>query len=171
MKAGAFRKQGSSPLLASNSYSSFKAFSIRLMQLHGCFERLHSHIRQTRQPCWRRYLVTQLSRALLWRIFSRHAPTFVLGLRFLPQACPCQKHPSTKTATLAFRHTKSGRPKRRLCLRHPPMPASRSKRISFSSVVRLPLLHTRDISSLRDKPPNRVRCDLALPGHRLILLS
>lgn len=133
------------------------ANSIRRMHRVCCLESRHSQIRSTSHPRSRSSLVTRRSRALLPLILVCHAAAFVFGEMFLPQLWPCQKHPSTKTATLSFGHTKSGRPGRGWCLRHPLKPECRSNEASRSSVVLFPRLRTRDINCARDKPPNVVR--------------
>jgi hypothetical protein len=60
----------------------------------------------------------------------------------------CQKHPSTNTATLSLRKTKSGRnEKTRKCLLHPETPAARIALTMAISVVALPTDLTLDINS------------------------
>ena len=75
--------------------------------------RSHSQIRTTRQPCLRRVLVTRRSLARLRSSFDAHQSARFFGRG----ACfgfgqPCQKQPSTNTATRSRRNTKSGLPKR-----------------------------------------------------------
>ena len=78
---------------------------------------------------------------------------------------PCQKQPSTNTATQEARKTKSGRTfdlvfetplpgarassRRATCLRQPVMPAARISRASRTSVSRFPRERMRLITSLR----------------------
>src|ERR1035437_1083190 len=71
-----------------------------------------SQIRTTRQPARRSVRVTSRSRARLPDSFRRQNARLFLGLvaRF---GQPCQKQPSTKTASRAFGKTKSGLPKAR----------------------------------------------------------
>jgi len=67
-----------------------------------------SHTRITFQPSLIRSLRVRESRRRLRRIFSRQYSMFDFGT-LLCFSHPCQKHPSTKTATLRSRKTKSGR--------------------------------------------------------------
>lgn len=62
---------------------------------------------------------------------------------------PCQKQPSTNTATFSFGNTKSGFPKARDLLRHPVIPLVRNIVIRRSSVALLPAPFTRDMISER----------------------
>lgn len=67
-----------------------------------------SQTRITSQPCSRSRSVVSASRSMLARIFARQNFSFAFG----QVAClgqPCQKQPSTKTATLARRKTTSAR--------------------------------------------------------------
>ena len=128
----------------------------------------HSQNRMTIHPRLRRSLTARRSRALFFRIFCRHSFAFFTGVRFLPQSWPCQKHPSTNTATLAWGHAKSGLPGTFWCLRHPLSPAARRSEAMRSSVVSFPLLRTRDMSCPRVRPPKLVRSFCALPGHAFI---
>jgi len=86
------------------------ARSIRWRQASGCFTRVHSQIRQTVHPAARRSRALRRSLSWLPEILLRHAAAFRFGLRFRPQSWPCQKQPSTKTASFAARKTKSGLP-------------------------------------------------------------
>lgn len=66
-----------------------------------------SHTRKTRQPAARSARVTSRSRAWLRAIFSRQ--NFALFFGFVPcLGHPCQKQPSTKTASFSRGKTKSG---------------------------------------------------------------
>src|SRR5947208_1041258 len=135
------------------------------------FARRHSQIRTTVQPRSRKRRFVRRSRALFVLIFLRHASLFVFGVMFFPQSCPCQKHPSTKTATLATGHAKSGLPGIRGSLRHPLSLYWRSKHASRPSVVLLPTESTRAMSLPRDRSPNVVRSFLESPGQVLIARS
>ena len=107
-----------------------------------------SHIRITRQPFLRSSRPTSTSRALLRAIFSRQNRARVFGC----VACfghPCQKHPSTNTHSRSRRKTKSGFPNSFCLLRQPVIPCRRNKPINASSVSRLPLPRTRDMTSER----------------------
>lgn len=70
----------------------------------------HSQTRMTRQPCACASWVERRSRSALRRIFSAHWPAFgpVQGVLRPCSGHPCQKQPSTKTATLRLGRTKSG---------------------------------------------------------------
>jgi hypothetical protein len=125
-------------------------------QRPGAWAKQHSQMRITVQPLCRRMWVARWSLARFRSIFSRHACAFVLAVRFLPQSCPCQKQPSTNTASLGCAHMKSGRPRRSWCRRHPAIPAARSRDARRFSVVWFPVLGTRDMSSPRCSPPNVV---------------
>ncbi len=103
-------------------------------------------------------------------IFSRHIVALCLGLRFLPQPCPCQKQPSTNTASFDFGNAKSGLPNNGNSRRHPLTRAERRSESNFSSVVAFRLLRTRDIKAERDSPPNVVFACLLRPGQRLMAL-
>ena len=81
-------------------------------QLKGCFLSWHSQTLTTVHPSDRNSLVTLRSRRLFSSIFCSHNSAFRRGLRFLPHACPCQKHPSTKRTSFACAQTKSGFPGR-----------------------------------------------------------
>ena len=80
---------------------------IRRTQTADRFARSHSQIRNTCQPARRNVRVTTRSRALLADNFRRQNARLFAGL----VAClgqPCQKQPSTKTASLNLEKTKSG---------------------------------------------------------------
>ena len=64
-------------------------------------------------------------------------------------AHPCQKQPSTKTATRSFAKTKSGRPKIAACRRHPFNPAARNKPTKINSVALFP--RDRTAAIIRDR--------------------
>lgn len=125
----------------------------------------HSQILTTFQPAVFRNLLVRRSRILLPWIFFSQRLVFVFGFRFLPQQCPCQKHPSTKTANLALGQIKSGLPAICAWRRHPLIPFCLSNFIANTSVVLLPLLRTRDINCDRVNPPKVVLCVCAPAGH------
>lgn len=107
-----------------------------------------SHTRRTRQPLARRVRVTTRSRPRLVAIFLRQNLEFCLGI--VP--CfgqPCQKQPSTKSASLALGKTKSGLPNSGLLRRQPEIFAARKREMSLSSVARLPRPRIWDITSER----------------------
>jgi hypothetical protein len=105
-----------------------------------------SQIRSTLQPPSRRHFVTRRSRDLLRRNFAFQNPAFVRGL--LPcLGQPCQKHPSTKTASFRRGNTKSGRPVNREPRRHPVIPCLWKISIRRSSVPLFPELRTQDITA------------------------
>jgi hypothetical protein len=125
--------------------------------------------RTTLQPAFCRTRVVLRSRFLFPQIFSRHAFAFALGVKLRPQSCPCQKHPSTKTAKRRSGHAKSGLPASLNCRRHPKIRCRRSNAASRSSVVLFPMDRTRAMSCPRRKPPKLVCSRSALPGHVFIL--
>ena len=141
---------------------------IRRIQTSGAFARRHSQMRMTFHPNWRRRRFARRSLAWVREILSCHAFGFVFDVKFL-QLCPCQKHPSTKTATFSFKNAKSGRPGSGWFRLQPVNRHSRKRRARRSSVVLLPLLRTRVISSPRRKPPNVVRSFRGSPGQRLMV--
>src|SRR5207249_16276 len=117
----------------------------------------HSQILITLQPFSCNFRLFSRSRALLPAIFFCQSAAFVLGLKFRPQACPCQKQPSTNKATRDCGQTKSGLPMRCACRRQPVIPFALNSFTATSSVVLFPWLRTRDINSDRIKPPKVVR--------------
>jgi hypothetical protein len=100
----------------------------------------HSRMRTTAHPARRRPCETRASRRLFDSIFSRQNFLLLRG-RYLHEH-PCQKHPSTNTATFRRGHAKSGRPVTGHCLRYPRRPAAQRIRLIASSVVRLPFERT-----------------------------
>lgn len=97
-----------------------------------------SQILITFQPCSFSVRTTSLSRAMLRAILLDQYSRFFLGSRhFL--GCPCQKQPSTKTATLARGNTKSGFPKRGYFLRQPTILSLRKMARRAASVDAFPL--------------------------------
>jgi hypothetical protein len=96
-----------------------------------------SQIRTTFQPLLRSVFVTSQSRATFLAILRCQYVEFVLGIRHL-SGCPCQKQPSTKTATCCFGKTKSGLPKSGYRRLHPVIPCCRNNSTITPSVERLP---------------------------------
>jgi hypothetical protein len=79
---------------------------IRRRQFSGFFFNAHSQMRITRQPARRKTRFTSRSRTLFADNFHRQNARLFFGL----VAClgqPCQKQPSTNTASRACRKTKS----------------------------------------------------------------
>ena len=101
---------------------------------------LHSRTRRTDQPVRRSCWATLESRHLFASIFSRQNLVLLRG-RYLHEH-PCQKHPSTNTATFKLGHAKSGRPTIGQCFRYPRRPAAQRIRPNANSVVRLPFERT-----------------------------
>src|ERR1700728_1905496 len=116
-------------------------------------------MRTTAQPLCLKARDARLSLRRFPSIFSRQARALVLAVRFRPQSCPCQKQPSTNTATFIRGHAKSGRPGRSWCRRQPPILSPRRRNARRFSVVAFPLPRTRDMSSPRRSPPNGVHSD------------
>lgn len=100
------------------------------------FRTTHSLILRTVHRSRRRHCATRLSRRLFVSILLRQNSVLVRG-RYL-QEQPCQKQPSTKTASFRPGHAKSGLPATGQCLRYPLMPAAQRSFASGSSVVVLP---------------------------------
>jgi hypothetical protein len=141
------------------------AFAIRPIARAGLLREC-SHTRMTVQPSPRSSPVTRLSRLRLVSILFVQNARFVVGRARAQTGHPCQKQPSTNTATFSARHTKSGRPGSGRCLRHPPKRLARKRSSSRSSVLRFPRPRTacivRDLSG--DTPGQRRsamdnRCD------------
>jgi len=108
----------------------------------------HSHTRNTVHPIARSSRETLLSRAALRASFVDQKVTRVFGVR----RClghPCQKQPSTKTATFCARNTKSGFPGNGTPRRQPVMLDARRRRIIRSSVERFPCPFTAAMIALR----------------------
>lgn len=135
-----------------------------------------SQMRRTRQPVRRKVRFTTLSRVLLADNFRCQNARLFFGL----VAClgqPCQKQPSTKSASRTRLKTKSGLTLKSLapcfliltsnCLRHPEILFPRSNRASASSVSLFPRLRTRDINSERVRFPNVVFAYLPRFGQQL----
>ena len=102
---------------------------------------LHSHIRRTLHPLRLRFCATRTSRLRLSSTFLRQNLTLLFdGL--LQRGQPCQKQPSTNSATFKPGQAKSGFPRTGHCFRYPSKPASRSRAESALSVVLPPELLT-----------------------------
>ena len=99
-------------------------------------------------PSLRSRLLTDRSLFRFPPIFVRQNARFCLGRR-KHLGHPCQKQPSTKTATFFFRNEKSGRPGIGRCLRQPLIPAFRSSMASLIYVFWFPLSRIRDMTSER----------------------
>ena len=123
----------------------------------GSFRRDNScsQIRRTFQPRLRRVRVTRRSRDRLAAIFFRQKAALFRGWMKC-RGHPCQKQPSTNTASLRARKTKSGRTLnfplstlnwRLAPRRQPPTPCARKIAINRSSVSLLPALRMRDIDA------------------------
>jgi hypothetical protein len=102
---------------------------------------LHSHIRRTLQPLRLRFCATRTSRLRLSSTFLCQNLTLLLDGR-LQRGQPCQKQPSTNTATFSPGQAKSGFPSTGHCLRYPSRPAALSRTESALSVVLPPELLT-----------------------------
>jgi len=109
---------------------------IRLATIVGFFK-LCSQILITRQWLAVKALEAATSRARFRAILETQYDMFELGAR-KHLGHPCQKQPSTNTATLLVGKTKSGRPGSWEFLRHPLNPYFRKTAISANSVERLP---------------------------------
>ena len=163
----AFRAMNQEDMLA---YPQNRPSQLRTVRTHssGFRVRSHSQMRTILHPRCSSSWFTRRSLARVFATFSRQTLAFVLGVTFRPQSCPCQKHPSTNTASFSLGHTKSGLPVNRWCLRQPLKPDLRNRHARRLSVVKLSRRFTRDISSPRRKPPNVVRSCCASPGQRVI---
>jgi len=100
------------------------------------FRTTHSLILRTVHPFRLKAWVTCRSRRLLFSIFFFQNSVFVRG-RYL-QRQPCQKQPSTNTASLRPGQAKSGLPGTFQCLRYPRIPAAHRSRARGNSVVVFP---------------------------------
>ena len=106
-----------------------------------------SQSRSTRQPRARSSRVMRRSRARLPAIFASQNARRERG-RVACSGQPCQKQPSTNTASRARGNAKSGRPGSGRCRRQPVIPCSRSKPARRTSVVRLPRERTSAMRAL-----------------------
>jgi len=104
--------------------------------------------RITFHPLQRSSWLTSFSRSTLRKIFFCQYFLRVLGI-FPWRGQWCQKHPSTKIATLLCRKTKSGFPKTGALRRHPVIPSRRKIFAKTNSVSRFPAERIRDITSDR----------------------
>jgi len=100
-----------------------------------------SQMRSTRQPRCRNVRVTSRSRVLFRASLEAQYAIQVRGI-WPCRGQPCQKHPSTNTATRSRRQTKSGEPSSGTPRRQPVRPYARSKRTNRPSVLVLPVLRT-----------------------------
>ena len=116
----------------------------------GDFFNIHSRMRTTLYPALDNCLVTSLSRFMFLSIFARQNFRFDFGRRFFVHSLhPCQKQPSTKTASLHDGNTKSGCPVSFEFLRQPVIPYSRKSAMSRNSVLEFPFERIFDIISER----------------------
>lgn len=118
------------------------------MHLLARLARSCSQMRRTRQPNLRSSRLTRRSRSRLAdNFFSQNArlPAGILKCR----GQPCQKQPSTNTASHFSLKAKSGLPKTFRCLRQPVILCVRNNFASASSVSLLPRDRMRDITSER----------------------
>ena len=120
-------------------------FKVELARLG---EREHSQIRNTLHPFFRRALFTFRSRSTLLLSFAFQNALRDFGRR-LWRGHPCQKQPSTNTATCSLRNMKSGFPIKRALRRQPMIWCWRNRAIRRISVESLPRPRTRDIRSDR----------------------
>ena len=112
------------------------------------FVRACSQIRTTFHPSDRNVRDTSRSRAWFRASLAAQNDPFCFGI--VPcRGHPCQKQPSTNTATRSYQNTKSGFPNTRCFRRHPVIPSRRNHRASATSVSRFPLERTRAITSDR----------------------
>ncbi len=104
--------------------------------------------RSTRHPHCLNLRVTRRSRALFRASLAVQNSRLLVGwLACFGQLC--QKHPSTKTATLDFANTKSGFPNTCTWRRHPAIPWRRRKATRTISVALFPRPRTRAMISER----------------------
>ena len=94
----------------------------------------HSHIRKTVHPDARSARETARSRCAFRASFAVQNATRVFGVRPW-RGQPCQKQPSTNTASFAARNMRSGLPGSSAPRRQSVMPATRSNAIKRSSVL------------------------------------
>ena len=104
-----------------------------------------SQIRITRQPSFRKVRVTSRSRIRFPKSFFVQKSRLLAGvLECFRQ--PCQKQPSTKTASRCSRNVKSGFPRSDECRRQPQIRCSRSNNMSAISVLLFPRPRIRDMT-------------------------
>lgn len=99
-----------------------------------CSFTLHSHTRRTVHPSLRNLRATLASRRRFDTILDFQNVLLVFDGR-LQRGHPCQKHPSTNSATRDFGHAKSGFPATGHCFLNPRMPLRRISASIFCSVV------------------------------------
>jgi len=124
-------------LIVVSAPQALSTLSFLLSAARFFFFNSHSQIRRTVQPLLSKIFVTVLSRSTLSLIFFAQKSSLSLGFVFR-QSWPCQKHPSTNTAILSLRKTKSGCPLTGYPRRQPFKPCSRKIAISANSVDLLP---------------------------------
>ncbi len=129
-----------------------------------------SQILRIRQPLERSVRVTSRSRVRLRLILAAQNFLRVAGTR-LRVGCPCQKSPSTNTASFSAGKTKSGFPNKGKPRRHPVMRCFRRRAMSLSSVARLPRERmaaiTADLFSFEKMSAIRVRAHCSPLGENL----
>lgn len=107
-----------------------------------------SQIRRTFQPLRRKVKLTSLSLVLLAVSLRDQNSRLFVGI-FECFGQPCQKQPSTNTATFNFGNTKSGLPNSLKLRLQPVKPSDLNRAINFNSVSLFPLPRIRDITELR----------------------
>ena len=113
------------------------------------FCKLCSQILTKRIPCRISALETYRARRRFAATLAFQYFRFPLGRR-RQRGHPCQKHPSTKTATRRLGNQKSGCPgMERGCIRQPLIPDLTRVSLNCFSVERLPVDRTFDIKALR----------------------
>ena len=115
--------------------------------------RSHCHTLIILHPFARKPRSTLTSRARLLSIFAFQNALLDFGMR-RHFGQPCQKQPSTKTASFCFRNAKSGVPSTGKCLRQPLMRLDRRCLERTCSVAALFLPRIRDIISDRFEREN-----------------
>ena len=95
---------------------------------------LHSHTRSTLHPAFRSFRATLASLRRFDTILDLQNVRLLFDGR-LQRGHPCQKHPSTNSATFDFGHAKSGFPATGHCFLNPRIPRLRSKASILRSVV------------------------------------
>jgi len=113
----------------------------------GAFLRVKScsQIRKTLHPAAFSVLPTTLSRTMFLASFAAQNARLFTG-RLECCGHPCQKQPSTKTASLFNRNTKSGFPNKRELRRQPVISLARIRRMRAISVFLFPLPRIRDMT-------------------------
>lgn len=142
-----------------------KVFEIRLTTalLPSSLRSLCSHTLRTRMSMARRSRATRRARLLFPSTLDLQYPRFPLGSR-RHLGHPCQKHPSTKSATRALLNQKSGWPRiARGWSRQPFTSALTSANRRRPSVDLFPTERTLDINSLRS---HLVRLSMRKPLNR-----